>query len=123
MLSGGPCVVTTSSLCRAGDDAYGNGMLTVTEAAARAINSLVTKNQMPEGSGLRIAPQSQTTRSEGLGLSIAATPADDDTVVESNGAKVFLAPTVVYELHEQELDIEPADDGGEVRFIVERRKA
>ncbi|HEX2262703.1 MAG TPA: hypothetical protein VHH52_02930 [Pseudonocardiaceae bacterium] len=104
-------------------NAYGNGMLTVTEAAARAINSLVTKNQMPEGSGLRIAPQSQTTRSEGLGLSIAATPADDDTVVESNGAKVFLAPTVVYELHEQELDIEPADDGGEVRFIVERRKA
>ena len=98
-------------------------MLTVTEAAAQAINSLVTKNQMPEGAGLRIAPQSQTTRSEGLGLSIAATPAGDDTVVESNGAKVFLAPTVVYELHEQELDVEPADDADEVRFIVERRKA
>jgi Fe-S cluster assembly iron-binding protein IscA len=97
-------------------------MLTVTEAAAQAINSLVTKNQMPEGAGLRIAPQSQTTRSEGLGLSIAATPADEDTVVESNGAKVFLAPTVVYELHEQELDVEPADDSGDVRFVVGRRK-
>ena len=96
-------------------------MLTVTEAAAQAINSLRTKNQMPEGAGLRIAPQSQTTRSEGLGLSIAATPADDDTVVESNGAKVFLASTVVYDLHEQELDVEPADDTDEVRFIVERR--
>ncbi len=97
-------------------------MLTVTEAAAQAINSLVTKNQMPEGAGLRIAPQSQTTRSEGLGLSIAATPASDDTVVESNGAKVFLAPTVVYELHEQELDVEPTDDADEVRFVVGRRK-
>jgi Fe-S cluster assembly iron-binding protein IscA len=97
-------------------------MLTVTEAAAQAINSLVTKNQMPEGAGLRIAPQSQTTRSEGLGLSIAATPADEDTVVESNGAKVFLAPTVVYELHEQELDVEPADDSDDVRFVVGRRK-
>jgi Fe-S cluster assembly iron-binding protein IscA len=97
-------------------------MLTVTEAAAQAINSLVTKNQMPEGAGLRIAPQSQTTRSEGLGLSIAATPADEDTVVESNGAKVFLAPTVVYELHEQELDVEPVDDSGDVRFVVGRRK-
>ena len=96
-------------------------MLTVTEAAARAINSLVTKNQMPEGAGLRIAPQSQTSRSEGLGLSIAATPADEDTVIEASGAKVFLASTVVYELHEQELDVEPADEGGEVRFIVERR--
>lgn len=105
----------------AGEDAYGSGMMTVTEAAARAINSLVTKNQMPEGAGLRIAPQSQTTRSEGLGLSIAAAPADEDTVVEANGAKVFLASTVVYELHEQELDVEPVDDEGEVRFIVERR--
>jgi iron-sulfur cluster assembly protein len=113
---------TTSGLRVARNDAYGNGMLTVTEAAAQAINSLVTKNQMPEGAGLRIAPQSQTTRSEGLGLSIAATPADDDTVVESNGAKVFLAPTVVYELHEQELDVEPTDDADEVRFVVGRRK-
>lgn len=104
-----------------GDDAYGNGMLTVTEAAARAINSLVTKNHMPEGAGLRIAPQGHTTRSEGLGLSIAAAPTDEDTVIEANGAKVFLASTVVYELHEQELDVEPVDDGGEVRFIVERR--
>jgi iron-sulfur cluster assembly protein len=96
-------------------------MLTVTEAAAQAINSLVTKNQMPEGAGLRIAPQSQTTRSEGLGLSIAAAPAEGDTVIEASGAKVFLAATVVYELHEQELDVERVDDGSEVRFVVERR--
>jgi Fe-S cluster assembly iron-binding protein IscA len=96
-------------------------MLTVTEAAAQAINSLVIKNQMPEGAGLRIAPQSQTTRSEGLGLSIAAAPANEDTVIEASGAKVFLAATVVYELHEQELDVERVDDGSEVRFIVERR--
>jgi Fe-S cluster assembly iron-binding protein IscA len=97
-------------------------MLTVTEAAAQAINSLVTKNQMPEGAGLRIAPQSQTTRAEGLGLSIAAAPADSDTVIESNGAKVFLPASVVYDLHQLELDVEPGDDGNEVRFIVERRK-
>ncbi len=106
-----------------GYDAYGIGMLTVTEAAAQAINSLVAKNQMPEGAGLRIAPQGKTTRSEGLGLSIAAAPAAEDTVVESYGAKVFLAATVVYELHEQELDVEHTGDGGEeeVRFFVERR--
>lgn len=64
-------------------------MLKVTEAAANAINSLVTKNNMPEGAGLRIAPQSQSSRSEGIGLSIAARPADDDTVLEAPvGAKV-----------------------------------
>jgi iron-sulfur cluster assembly protein len=99
-------------------------MLTVTEAAARAINSLVRKNQMPEGAGLRIVPQSQTTRSEGLGLSIAARPADDDTVLETyEGAKVFLASTVVYDLHEQQLDVEPLGDGDEeqVHFVVDRQ--
>jgi iron-sulfur cluster assembly protein len=98
-------------------------MLTVTEAAARAINSLVTKTQMPAGAGLRIAPQSKTTRSEGLGLSIAAHPADDDTVLETHGAKVFLASTVVFDLHEQQLDVEPLDDGSgdQVRFFVDRR--
>lgn len=97
-------------------------MLTVTEAAARAINSLVTKNQMPDGAGLRIAPQSQTTRSEGLGLSIAAAPAADDTVLDTHGAKVFLASTVVFDLHEQQLDVEDTGEGEEqVRFFVERR--
>jgi iron-sulfur cluster assembly protein len=97
-------------------------MLTVTEAAARAINSLVNKNQMPDGAGLRIAPQSQTTRSEGLGLSIAAAPADDDTVLETHGAKVFLANSVVIDLHEQQLDVENEDEGGEqLRFFVERK--
>lgn len=94
-------------------------MLTVTEAAARAINSLVTKNQMPEGAGLRITPQGQTTRAEGLGLSIAARPADDDTVLQVHGAKVFLATSVVFDLHEQQLDVDEADD--EVRFFVERQ--
>ncbi|MGH7382878.1 MAG: adhesin [Candidatus Methylomirabilales bacterium] len=97
-------------------------MLTVTDAAARAINALVTKNQMPEGSGLRISPQGETTRSEGLGLSIAAAPAPEDTVLEIGGAKIFLASTVVYDLHEQQLDVEPVGgDEEQVRFLVDRR--
>jgi iron-sulfur cluster assembly protein len=98
-------------------------MLTVTEAAARAINSLVSKNQMPDGAGLRISPQSRTTRAEGLGLSIVARPADDDTVLETHGAKVFLAISVVYDLHEQQLDVEPLGDGDgeQVHFVVGRQ--
>lgn len=96
--------------------------MTVTEAAARAINSLVTKNAMPDTAGLRIAPASHTSRSEGLGLSIAALPANDDTVLETHGARVFLAATVVFDLHEQQLDVEGDDEGSEqLRFFVERR--
>ncbi len=42
-----------------------------------------------------------------MALSIAARPADDDTVLETPvGAKVFLAVSVVYDLHEQQLDVE-----------------
>jgi len=95
-------------------------MLTVTEAAARAINSLVTQNDMPDGAGLRIAPQSQTSRAEGLGLSIARAPGDGDTVLDAHGAKVFLSPGLVYDLHEQQLDVD--QQGDEVNFFVERRK-
>lgn len=102
------------------DDPYGWDMLTVTEAAAQAINSLVAQNKMPEGSGLRIAPQGESTRSEGLGLSIAKAPAEDDTVLEAHGAKIFLAATVVHALNEQELDTEP-DAGGGSGFIVNRK--
>ena len=39
-------------------------MLTVTEAAARAINSLVTKNQMPDGAALRITLLRSARREE-----------------------------------------------------------
>lgn len=92
-------------------------MLTITEAAARTITSLVTENQMPDGSGLRIAPQSETSRAQGLGLSIARAPAEDDTVLDAHGAKIFLSPGLVYDLHEQQLDVD--DQGG---FFVERRK-
>jgi iron-sulfur cluster assembly protein len=99
-------------------------MLKVTDAAAEAINSLVTKNNMPKGAGLRIVPQGQTSRSEGMALSIAARPAEDDTVLETPvGARVFLAVSVVYDLHEQQLDVEMLGDGDEQqpRFFVDRR--
>jgi Fe-S cluster assembly iron-binding protein IscA len=95
-------------------------MLTVTEAAARAINSLVTQNDMPDGAGLRIAPQGQTSRAEGLGLSIARAPGDGDTVLDAYGAKVFLSPGLAYDLHEQQLDVD--EQGDELHFFVERRK-
>lgn len=99
-------------------------MLTVSEAAARAINSLVAENQMPEGSGLRISRQGDSTRSEGLGLSIAATPTEDESVIESNGAKVFLPPNLVNVLENQELHVEQITEDGEekLNFLVEDRK-
>lgn len=100
-------------------------MLTVTDTAAQAISSLVTKHKMPEGSGLRISRQGDGTRSGGLGISIAAAPAEDDTVVETKGARVFLPPNMIKILHDQELDVEFEDgeDGEEQpHFTVDRRR-
>jgi iron-sulfur cluster assembly protein len=98
-------------------------MLTVTEAAAQVINSLVAEHQMPETAGLRITRQGSTTRSEGLGVSIAARPADDDSVVESNGAKVFLPPNMLTVLDDQELDVDHVIEDGveQPRFVVDRQ--
>lgn len=102
---------------------YGDAMLTVTDAAAEAITSLVTKNQMPEGSGLRISRQSDTTRSEGLGLSIAKAPAEDEFVLESNGVKVFLTRALSDVLQKQELHVQRSTEDGEekLNFTVEQK--
>ncbi|HEY2764559.1 MAG TPA: iron-sulfur cluster biosynthesis protein [Pseudonocardiaceae bacterium] len=98
-------------------------MLTVTEAAAQAIKSLIAEHRMPEEAGLRISRQGDSTRSEGLGLSIAAAPAADDSVVESNSVKVFLPPNMVKILEDQQIDIEHVTEDGEeqMRFIVDRK--
>ena len=41
-------------------------------------------------------------------------------VLDAHGAKVFLSPGLVYDLHEQQLDVD--QQGDEVNFFVERRK-
>lgn len=100
-------------------------MLTVTDAAAEAIISLVTENHMPEGSGLRISRQGNTTRSEGLALSIARAPAEDESVLESNGVKIFLSRALSDALGNQELDVQRVNEDGaeKLNFTVDPRKA
>lgn len=93
-------------------------MLTVSEEAAQAISSLVAENGMPEGSGLRIARQKgdESTKSEGLGLSIAARPAQDDEVVESGGVRVFLPPNLVNLMQDMVLNAQRINQDGEETF-------
>jgi iron-sulfur cluster assembly protein len=93
-------------------------MLTITETAAQVINTLISDSQMPEGAGLRIAPQQD--RSEMLELSVAPAPAEQDTIVESAGATVFLEPQAEEALRNQVLDVQPATQGEEdqYRFAV-----
>src|SRR5665811_1533367 len=63
-------------------------MLTVTENAVTEIRNLTDQPQAPEGGGVRIATDPTGT----LELRLAATPAEDDTVLDADGASCPRAP-------------------------------
>lgn len=88
-------------------------MLTLTETAATAVTSITA--QIPaEGGGLRIR---DTGAQSGFELSLAAHPEPSDTVVETGGARVFVAEEASTALDDRVLDAEVGDDGS-VRFAL-----
>ena len=91
-------------------------MLALTETAAEAISNILETNEMPEGSGLRIAATPNMAE-EGLELSVAPNPAADDTVLEGGGAVIFLEPVAASALDDKVLDVErvPGERGRRLR--------
>lgn len=89
-------------------------MLTVTENAVTEIRNLTQSTEVPAGTGVRIASD---TGNGGLTLSLAATPAEDDTVVDASGARVFLDAAASSLLADKALDA-VADQSGQVQFAV-----
>ena len=98
-------------------------MLAITDLAAEAIKTLTTDAELPEGGGLRIAaPDPQ----EGLELTLAGQPADDDVVLAGDGVSVFLEPVAAQVLDDKVLDVQqaPTPDGGqELRFAIAPQQA
>jgi len=98
-------------------------MLAITDLAAEAIKTLTTDAELPEGGGLRIAaPDPQ----EGLELTLAGQPAEDDVVLSGDGVSVFLEPTAAQVLDDKVLDVQqaPTPDGGqELRFAIAPQQA
>jgi iron-sulfur cluster assembly protein len=98
-------------------------MLALTETAAEAISNILETNEMPEGSGLRIAATPNMAE-EGLELSVAPNPAADDTVLEGGGAVIFLEPMAASALDDKVLDVERVPEGetdgsgDEYRFAI-----
>src|SRR5215211_3156903 len=71
----------------------GREMLVISESAAEAIRGLIAGPEVPQGAGLRIVAQPAAGgENVGLELAVAAAPAEDDAVVEEQGAQVFLEP-------------------------------
>lgn len=90
-------------------------MLTMTETAADAVKSIVSRAQnVPTEGGLRI---SETAPEKGFDLSVTTSPEPTDTVVSADGAHVFLDATAAETLDARVLDAEVAPDGS-VRFAL-----
>lgn len=93
-------------------------MLAITENAAQAINALVSRGEMPEGSGARIAADEG---GQGLELALVPGPAEHDAVVQDSGATVYLEPGAAQVLGDKTLDVErftEADGEEQLRFAI-----
>jgi len=86
-------------------------MLTVTENAVTEIRNLTDQPQAPEGGGVRIA----TDPTGALKLRLAATPAEDDTVLDADGARLFLDSSATTLLEDKTL-VAVVDPSGLVQF-------
>jgi Fe-S cluster assembly iron-binding protein IscA len=98
-------------------------MLAITDLAAEAIKTLATDAELPEGGGLRItAPDPD----QGLELSLAGRPDDDDVVLSGEGVTVFLEQAAARVLDDKILDVQtvPGADGeDELRFAIGPQEA
>jgi iron-sulfur cluster assembly protein len=94
-------------------------MLAISDSAAEAIRGLVAAPEVPESAGLRIA--THPTVESSFEASVAATPAEDDEVVEEQGAQVFLEPGAAALLHDKRLEAQI--EGGQVTFAISEQAA
>jgi iron-sulfur cluster assembly protein len=93
-------------------------MLVLTEAAAEVVKSVTDTPQAPDGTGLRITQsESDPSAASALQLAAAAEPGDNDQVVETSGARIFLDPLAAAYLDDKVLDAQ-VDAQGQVRFTL-----
>ncbi|MGN9843196.1 Fe-S cluster assembly protein HesB [Nonomuraea sp. H19] len=95
-------------------------MLTLTTDAVAAIRDLTSQPETPPDTGLRIAPSSSNGPAGTLELSISSGPHPDDEVVESEGIRVYVEPTVASFLEDKTLDAE-ITQGDTPTFRIVRR--
>jgi Fe-S cluster assembly iron-binding protein IscA len=95
-------------------------MLTLTDNAVTAIRALTSQPEQSPETGLRIMGQGQGVPP--FQLTLAETPAEGDQVIETNGARVFVADDAAEALADKALDAEVDDQGG-VAFSVSQQPA
>jgi iron-sulfur cluster assembly protein len=94
-------------------------MLTITSNAAEAIRAILQSTDVPDDGGIRISIARQNGSQASLELALSPAPMEGDSVLEANGAHVFLDETASVALDDKSLDAEM--EGGEISFgIVEQ---
>ena len=94
-------------------------MLTITSNAAEAIRAILQGTDVPDEGGIRISIARQNGSQASLELALSAAPMEGDSVLEANGAHVFLDELASKALDDKSLDAEM--EGGEISFgIVEQ---
>jgi iron-sulfur cluster assembly protein len=83
-------------------------MLTLTENATSAVKNLASQIPTDTG-GLRISEAAAPD--SGYALSLAPAPEQGDTVVENDGARVFVDEATTVALDDRVLDARVAEDG------------
>jgi iron-sulfur cluster assembly protein len=79
-------------------------LLALTDSAVEAVKDIVSSaGEVPETGGLRLVAE-QAGMQANLRLSVVALPAEDDEVIEEQGARVFLEPEAASLLEDKVLD-------------------
>ncbi len=93
-----------------------SALLALTDSAVEAVKRIVSSSEeVPETAGLRMVAE-QTGMQTSFQLSVVPVPAEDDEVIEEQGARVFLEPEAASLLGDKVLDASVEQD--QVAFAI-----
>ncbi len=93
-----------------------SALLALTDNAAQAVKDIVSAaEEIPETGGLRLVAE-RVGMQANLQLSVVSLPAEDDEVIEEQGARVFLEPEAASLLDDKVLDANVEHD--QVAFMI-----
>jgi iron-sulfur cluster assembly protein len=93
-------------------------VLTLTDQATRAIETLTAQAELPPEAGLRIvARPEEASAPNRLAVTVSDGPAAGDKVVENGSARVYLEPDAALALDDRELDARITEQG-DVQFLI-----
>jgi iron-sulfur cluster assembly protein len=91
-------------------------LLALTDSAVEAVKNIVSSSdEASETGGLRMVAE-QAGMQTNLQLSVVTLPAEDDEVIEEQGARVFLEPAAASLLDDKVLDA--SVEQGQVAFTI-----